>query len=68
MTKGDMYTKEIFKKILDEGCLDKDPRPHYEDVYKGAIYDVESNTIISLSTVTITFDSTSYIAPLYISS
>jgi len=27
MTKGDIYTKEILQRILDEGCLDKDPRP-----------------------------------------
>ncbi len=31
MTKGDIYTKEIFKRILEEGCMDKNPRPHYED-------------------------------------
>ena len=31
MTKGDIYTKEIFQKILDEGCLDENPRPHYAD-------------------------------------
>lgn len=31
MTKGDMYTKEILQRILDEGCLDKDPRPSYSD-------------------------------------
>jgi len=31
MTKGDKYTKEILQRILDEGCLDKNPRPHYED-------------------------------------
>lgn len=31
MTKGDMYTKEIIKRILEEGCLDKNPRPHYAD-------------------------------------
>lgn len=31
MTKGDWYTKEIFKRILEEGCLDKYPRPHYAD-------------------------------------
>ena len=46
-TKGDMYTKEIFQKILDKGCLDRDPRPHYEDIYEGAVYDVDSNTIIT---------------------
>ncbi|MGM9882500.1 MAG: thymidylate synthase [Bacilli bacterium] len=31
MTKGDVYTKEILKRILDEGCLDQNPRPHYKD-------------------------------------
>ena len=31
MTKGDKYTKQIFRKILREGCLDKDPRGHYAD-------------------------------------
>ena len=31
MTKGDYYTKEIIKRILEEGTLDKNPRPHYKD-------------------------------------
>ena len=31
MTKGDLYTKEILKRILEEGCLDKNPRPKYSD-------------------------------------
>ena len=31
MTKGDIYTKEIFTRIKNEGRLDKDPRPHYKD-------------------------------------
>lgn len=31
MTKGDYYTKEILKRILEEGCLDVNPRPHYAD-------------------------------------
>ena len=31
MTKGDQYTKEILQRILDEGCLDKNPRPKYSD-------------------------------------
>ena len=31
MTKGDMYTKEIISRILEEGCLDQNPRPHYSD-------------------------------------
>lgn len=30
-TKGDQYTKEIIKRILDEGCLDENPRPKYSD-------------------------------------
>lgn len=38
-TKGDMYTKMIMDRILQEGCLDHDPRPHYEDFYEGATYD-----------------------------
>lgn len=37
-TKGDMYTKVILSKILQEGCLDHMPRPHYEDFYPKAIY------------------------------
>ena len=35
-TKGDYYTKELFRDILENGCLDKNPRPHYEDTYKNA--------------------------------
>ena len=31
MTKGDIYTKEILKRILDEGCFDENPRPRYAD-------------------------------------
>ena len=31
MTKGDIYFREIVKKILDEGSLDVNPRPHYSD-------------------------------------
>ena len=30
-TKGDMYTKEILDRILQEGTMDINPRPHYED-------------------------------------
>ncbi len=44
-TKGDMYAKLIMDKILQEGALDHDPRPHYEDSYKGATYDKESNVV-----------------------
>ena len=47
MTKGDLYTKEIFNKILEDGCKDKNPRPHYEDIYEGAVYDPDTNTIIT---------------------
>ena len=45
-TKGDMYTKIIMDKILQEGCLDHDPRPHYEDYYEDAIFD-EQNRILT---------------------
>lgn len=31
MTKGDYYTKETLKRILEEGCWDVNPRPHWED-------------------------------------
>lgn len=31
MTKGDMYFREITQRILDEGCLDENPRPKYAD-------------------------------------
>ena len=44
-TKGDMYTKKIMDDILQRGCLDHNPRPHYEDFYDGAKYDEETKTI-----------------------
>ena len=31
MTRGDLYHKDILSAILSEGCMDKNPRPHYED-------------------------------------
>lgn len=31
MTKGDMYFREIVESIMEEGCLDVNPRPHYAD-------------------------------------
>ena len=37
----------IFNKILEDGCMDKNPRPHYEDIYEGAVYDPDTNTIIT---------------------
>lgn len=46
-TKGDMYTKYIMDKILKEGCLDHNPRPHYEDYYEDAKYDKEKHMIIT---------------------
>ena len=30
-TKGDQHHKYVLNKILEIGCLDKDPRPHYAD-------------------------------------
>lgn len=30
-TKGDVYTKELIKRIMNEGCLDENPRPKYSD-------------------------------------
>ena len=44
-TKGDMYTKLIMDKILQEGCLDHDPRPHYQDFYEGATYDEKTRKV-----------------------
>ncbi len=44
-TKGDMYTKVMTDKILAEGTLDHNPRPHYEDIYKDSIYDEEKKEI-----------------------
>lgn len=44
-TKGDAYTKIIMDKILQEGCLDHDPRPHYEDFYQGATYDEKKRVV-----------------------
>ena len=46
-TKGDMYTKMIMDKILQEGCLDHDPRPHYEDFYEGATYYEDEHVVIT---------------------
>ncbi len=42
-TKGDMYTKQILDNILQNGNLDHNPRPHYEDFYEGAKYNEELN-------------------------
>ncbi len=48
-TKGDMYTKVIMDHILQNGCLDHNPRPHYEDFYEGATYD-EINRVVTTKT------------------
>lgn len=34
ITKGDLYHAQVLKKIMEEGYLDENPRPHYEDIYK----------------------------------
>ena len=39
-TKGDQYTKEIIERILEEGCLDKNPRPKYSDGTPAHTYSV----------------------------
>ncbi|MCR5590276.1 MAG: thymidylate synthase [Lachnospiraceae bacterium] len=31
MTKGDVYFREIVNRIMEEGSLDVNPRPHYSD-------------------------------------
>lgn len=46
-TKGDMYAKIIMDNILQNGALDYNPRPHYEDLYEDAIYDEERNIVIT---------------------
>lgn len=46
-TKGDMYTKIIMDHILQNGCIDHNPRPHYEDKYPGARYDEEKKVVIT---------------------
>ena len=46
-TKGDMYTKLIMDHILQDGCLDHNPRPHYEDFFEDATYDEKRNVIIT---------------------
>lgn len=45
-TKGDMYTKVIIDKILQEGCLDHNPRPQYKDFYEAAKYSEKYHAII----------------------
>ncbi len=40
MTKGDIFHKQMFKRILEEGELDNNPRPHYEDGTPAHTYSV----------------------------
>lgn len=40
MTKGDEYTKQTIERILEEGCLDINPRPHYSDGTPAHTYSV----------------------------
>ncbi|MBQ2639324.1 MAG: thymidylate synthase [Bacilli bacterium] len=42
-----MYTKLILDNILQNGTLDDDPRPKYEDFYKNAKYNIKRNVIIT---------------------
>ena len=44
-TKGDMYTKVIMDYILQEGCLDHDPRPKYKDFYENATYNSKKREV-----------------------
>lgn len=46
-TKGDMYTKVIMDQILQEGCLDHNPRPHYEDYYEKGTYLKDQNQLLT---------------------
>lgn len=46
MTKGDQYAKQILQEILNNGTMDENPRPHYEDVIKNAsVIDVKKISI-----------------------
>ena len=49
ITKGDLYQKEVLTRILKEGCLDENPRPHYEDEVKvdaRTVMDMDDNVIV----------------------
>ena len=46
-TKGDMYAKTIMHHIIQDGALDQDPRPHYEDFYEGAVYNPDKKIVIT---------------------
>lgn len=42
MTKGDKYTKETLERIIENGCLDNNPRPHWADGVKAHSYSVNN--------------------------
>ena len=44
-TKGDYYHKLTLDRILREGYMDENPRPHYEDIYNDAVYNEADNSI-----------------------
>lgn len=44
-TKGDMYAKVIMDHIIQNGTLDHNPRPHYEDFYENATYDSKNGIV-----------------------
>ena len=60
-TKGDMYHKFIMDKILQEGCLDHTPRPHYIDFYEEATYIKEKNMIIEKNGNEVLLDQTAIV-------
>lgn len=60
-TKGDMYHKFIMDKILQEGCLDHTPRPHYIDFYEEATYIKEKNIIIEKNGNEVLLDQTAIV-------
>lgn len=39
-TKGDYYHKTVLNKILKEGTLDINPRPHYSDGLPAHTYSI----------------------------
>lgn len=40
MTKGDIYTKYMLNRIMEEGTLDKNPRAHWSDLTPAHAYSV----------------------------
>ena len=46
MNKADAMFKELSKRILDEGCMDKDPRPRYEDGTPAHTISINHDTLL----------------------